>query len=185
MKNTYFTSYFPLISIILFSVSFAIFTEMSTLELLKQVGIYRGMQEFFSAAGINLAIFLVFFLVYFMMFAALKLIADTLLQLSLLFFTRDSKGESLQKIRMGSIFYLLGGVASLVSVQSFYGLLLILLFVTLGYFIFFVYKIHSTLSLSGLIGIVFFHTLIWFTFFMSVIYLCTRLYNSIIASLPI
>ncbi len=185
MKNTYFTSYFPLISIILFSVSFAILTELKTLELLKQIGIYRGMQEFFSPTWINFAIFFVFFLIYFMIFAALKLISNTLLELSLLFFTRDSNGESLPKIRVGSFFYLVGGTVSLAFVQSFYGIVIVLLLATLGYFIFFVYKIQDTLTFGGLIGLVFFHTLSWFTFFMTVTYVCIRLYNSIIASLPI
>ncbi|WP_449537403.1 DUF5366 family protein [Ferdinandcohnia sp. Marseille-Q9671] len=185
MKNTYFTSYFPLIAIILFSISFAIFTELQTLELLKQIGIYRGMQEFFSPTWINFSIFFLFFLFYFMIFAALKLIANTLLELSLLFFTRDNNGESLSRIRTGSFFYLIGGGLSLAFVQSFYGLVILFLLVTLGYFIFFVYRIQDKLSLGGLIGVVFFQTLSWFTFFMTVTYVCIRLYNSIIASLPI
>ncbi|MFS0863711.1 DUF5366 family protein [Fredinandcohnia sp. 179-A 10B2 NHS] len=185
MKNTYFTSYFPLISIILFSISFAIFTEINILELLKQIGIYRGMQEFLSPTGINLAIFFIFFLVYFMMFAALKLIADTLLELSLLFFTKDSEGKNLAKIKSGSFFYLLGGVISLLIVQSLYGLILLFFVATLCYFIYFVYKIYPSMTLSGLIGVVFFQTISWFTFFTSVIYICIKLYNSVIASLPI
>ncbi|MCH1625501.1 DUF5366 family protein [Ferdinandcohnia quinoae] len=185
MKNTYFTGYFPLISIMLFSISLAIYTEINALVLLKQVGIYRGMQEFFSVAGINLAIFFLFFLFYFMLFAALKLIADTLLELSLLFFSKDRKGDSLQRIRMGSTFYLVGAVASLFSINSLYGIIGIFFLVTVIYFIYFVYKIHATLSFTGLIGIVFFHILIWCTFFTTVIYLCIKLYNSMIASLPI
>ncbi|WP_077619208.1 DUF5366 family protein [Bacillus sinesaloumensis] len=185
MKNTYFTSYFPLISIILFSVSYGIWTELKTVEVLKQVGVYKGMQEFFSPTWIQFSIFIVCFLIYFMVFAALKLIANTLLELSLLFFTKDSNGESLSKIRMGSFFYLGGGTLSLAFVHSFYGLLIILILATLGYFIFFVYKVQNTSTFGGVIGLVFFLTLSWFTFFISITFVCMRLYNSIIGSLPI
>lgn len=74
MKNTYFTSYFPLISILLFSTSFSISTVMMVLKVLKRLDIYGGMLEFFSENGIKLALFIVFALIYFMIFSALSLL---------------------------------------------------------------------------------------------------------------
>ncbi|MEH7234141.1 DUF5366 family protein, partial [Bacillus safensis] len=75
MKNTYLTGYFPLISILLFSSAFSIFTVGITTDFLTQAGILKGMLEFFSEQGIRLALFAAFALVYFMILSALKLIA--------------------------------------------------------------------------------------------------------------
>lgn len=93
MKNTYLTGYFPLISILLFSSAFSIFTVGITTDFLTQAGILKGMLEFFSEQGIRLALFAAFALVYFMILSALKLIADTVLELALLFFAKDPEGE--------------------------------------------------------------------------------------------
>ncbi len=46
MKNTYLTGYFPLISILLFSSAFSIFTVGITTDFLTQAGILKGMLEF-------------------------------------------------------------------------------------------------------------------------------------------
>ncbi|MFF2459280.1 hypothetical protein [Peribacillus simplex] len=40
MKNTYLLSYLPIISILLFSLSFAIYGEMQMLKLFGNLGIY-------------------------------------------------------------------------------------------------------------------------------------------------
>lgn len=42
MKNTYLTGYFPLISILLFSSAFSIFTVGITTDFLTQAGILKG-----------------------------------------------------------------------------------------------------------------------------------------------
>ncbi|MCU6601568.1 YufK family protein [Peribacillus frigoritolerans] len=52
-----------------------------------------------------------------MVFAALKLISDTILELSLLFFSKDSEGKALNSVRKGSVIYVIGGACSLFSVQ--------------------------------------------------------------------
>jgi hypothetical protein len=185
MKNTYLIGYFPLISIILFSLSFAIYSEMQALVLLKNIGIYDGMLEFFSDAGIKLALLLAMFLLYFMLFAALKLVSDTILELSLLFFSKDSEGENLKNIRLGSAIYLLGGVVSLLCVQSFLLVCAVFLITTIIAFIYFVYKISNTLSTAGLIGLIFFHTILWSIIVLTITYSLLKLYNSVIASLPV
>jgi len=104
MKNTYLFSYLPISSILLFSLSFAIYGEMQMLKLFGNLGIYQGMLEFFSEAGIKLALLIVLLLLFFMVFAALKLISDTILELSLLFFSKDSEGKALNSVRRGLSF---------------------------------------------------------------------------------
>ncbi|CAH0344613.1 DUF5366 family protein [Bacillus sp. CECT 9360] len=185
MKNTYLIGYFPLIAIVLFSLSFAIYGQMKVLILLKNIGIYDGMLEFVSETGIKLSLLIVMFLICFMLFSALKLISDTIIELSLLFFSKDSDGDDLKNIRMGAMIYFIGGVVSLVSVNSILGLAAIFLGTTVIAFIYLVYKISPSLTTSGLIGLIFFDTFIWLALVLVVAYSSIRLYNSMMASLPL
>ncbi|MEC2078291.1 DUF5366 family protein [Metabacillus fastidiosus] len=185
MKNTYLTSYFPLISIILFSTSLSISTVIIVIDYLKMFGMYSGMLEFFSENGIKAAIFSLFALLYFMVFSALKLIANTITELSLLFFSKDVAGENLTKIRSGSTIYLIGGLVSFLSIQYQLGIVALFLLATVSYFVFIVYKFNSSLTSLSLIGLVLFHVLFWFSFMLGTLYLFFRLYNSLIASLPV
>ncbi|MBM7694416.1 small-conductance mechanosensitive channel [Peribacillus deserti] len=185
MKNTYFTGYFPLIAIILFSLSFAVYSEMKSITLLKQIGIYEGMREFFSEAGLKFTLLVVFLLVFFMVFAALKLISDTILELSLLFFSKDSEGESLRNIRKSSVIYFTGGIASLLSSSWLPGIILIFMVSTLLAFIYMVYQTSPALTTAGLAGMIFFHTLVWSSLLFIVSFSLLKLYNSIMASLPL
>lgn len=185
MKNTYLLGYFPLISIILFSLSFAIYGEMQALLLLKNIGLYAGMLEFFSETGIKLSLLIMMFLVCFMLFAALKLISDTIIELALLFFSKDSDGEDLKNIRMAAMIYFIGGVVSFISVNSIIGLAAVFLGTTIIAFIYLAYKISPSLTTSGLIGLIFFHTFTWSLLLLVVAYSAIKLYNSMIASLPL
>lgn len=119
MKNTYLTGYFPLISILLFSSAFSIFTVGITTDFLTQAGILKGMLEFFSEQGIRLALFAAFALVYFMILSALKLIADTVLELAL-FFAKDPEGENLKKIRIASVVYLFASLLAFLLTRLTY-----------------------------------------------------------------
>lgn len=185
MKNTYLIGYFPLIAIVLFSLSFAIYGQMQVLILLKNIGIYDGMLEFVSGTGIKLSLLIVMFLICFMLFSALKLISDTIIELSLLFFSKDSDGDDLKNIRMGAMIYFIGGAVSLVSVNSILGLGAIFLGTTVLAFVYLVYKISPSLTTSGLIGLIFFDIFIWSALVLVVAYSSIKLYNSMIASLPV
>ena len=185
MKNTYLLSYFPIIAILLFSLSFAIYGEMQVLILFGDLGIYQGMLEFFSETGIKLALMIVLLLVMFMVFAALKLISDTVIELSLLFFSKDSDGKALTSIRMGSVIYVIGGACSLFSVQFIPGLISIFLITNVVALIYFVFKLSSSVNVSGLVGLIFFPIFVWTALAAIVAYSGLKLYNSVIASLPI
>lgn len=185
MKNTYLTGYFPLLSIILFSLSTAVYTEIRAVAFLQESGIYAGMLEFFSDTGVKAALLVMLFVIFFMMLAALKLISDTIVELSLLFFSKDSDGEGLKSVRMGAAIYFIGGAISLVSVNSIIGITVVFLLTTLTAFIYFVFKISPNLTFAGLIGMIFFHIIIWVTLVLAVAYSAVKLYNSLIASLPI
>ncbi|WP_079507183.1 YufK family protein [Mesobacillus jeotgali] len=185
MRNAYFTSYFPLMSILMFSLALSVRTEMELLLVLKSAGIYDGMLEFFSDTGIKLSLLALLMVVFFMVIAAMKLIADTINEVSLLLFSRDHEGESLKLIRKGAVIYFAGGIASLVSFFSFIGIVAIFLLATMVYFIYFVYKISPKLTMSGMIGTVFFQVIFWSTLVLGIVYLAVKVYNSLLASLPI
>lgn len=185
IKNTYFTSYFPLISIIFFSMSFAINVQIRMVELLREFGIYEGMLEFFTEGGIKLTIFFLLALVFFMAIAALKLIADTMIQLSLLFFSKDAEGHSLKKIRLGSWIYLLFSIVAMLAFKIISVPLILFLVASLIYFIFFVYQVSDHMSVVNQVGLVCFHLFFWSGFLLSVVYAVLKLYNSFVKSLPI
>ncbi|WP_017728817.1 YufK family protein [Halalkalibacterium ligniniphilum] len=185
MKNTYLTSHFPLISILLFSTSFALFTETYIVNQLKELGLYEGMREFFSDSGIKLTLLFLAMLFFFMVFSALKLIADTINELSMLFFSKDEEGNELKKIRGGSWIFLVASLTSLAFISYPLGIVLLLCLSCFVYFVYFVYKVNESLSGAGLVGFIFFQVIFWFSFLLAVIYACLKLYNSFMASLPL
>lgn len=185
MKNTYLTSHFPLFSILLFSISLSIYTENIIIEWLSDIGLYTGMLEFFSETGIKLTLLFLLTFFYFMVFAALKLIADTMIELSLLFFSKDEEGNDLRKIRGGTWIYLIASCCSLLFITFPAGIGASFILATFIYFIYFVYNVAESMSGAGLFGMIFFHISFWCVFVMAVIYAAIRLYNSFINSLPI
>ncbi|MDP4163481.1 MAG: DUF5366 family protein [Bacillota bacterium] len=185
MKNTYLTSYFPLLSILLFSLSLAIGVEIPLLAFLKKTGVYDGMLGFFSESGVKLSLLALLVVLFFMVFAALKIVADTINELSLLFFSMETDGESLKKVRTGPMIFMAGAAVSLLSFQNVVIIGGIFILTALIYFIYFVYKVSSALSSSGLIGMIFFQVLSWSFLILGVVYLAIKVYNSIMASLPV
>ncbi|MEI5907791.1 DUF5366 family protein [Bacillus spongiae] len=185
MKNTYLTGYFPLFSILMFSLTFAVFGAEVFVALFKGIGIYAGMREFLSDIQLKLFVLILLMAGFFMVFAALKLIAETINEISLLFFSKDSSGEALQKVRSLSTIYLLGAFLSILSVKSIIGLLTIFILSSFSYFVMFVYRITPSLSRGGVLGIVLFQVSIWSILFTIIILAALKLYNGVMSSLPI
>ena len=185
MRNTYFTSYFPLISIILFSISSAFFFENQSLIILRKIGLYDGLLEFFSGTEIKLTILFFIFLLFFMMLSAIKLISDTILQFGLLLFSKETTGESLKSARLTSIIYCIGGMLSVFFSFSIYAVGLVFFITTMIAFTYIVYKVSFNLSAGGLVGFVFFQTLSMGAILAAISYTVIKLYNSLLASLPI
>ncbi|WP_216830767.1 DUF5366 family protein [Alkalihalobacterium elongatum] len=185
MKNKYITSHFPLFSILIYSTSIALFTEGFIVNQLEILGIYDGMMQFFSESGIKITLLFLLLLFFFMVFSALKLIADTVVQLSLLFFSQDEKGDELNKIRSGTWIYLISSLIALIFFHSIVVIIIVFVTATFFYFVFFLYKLSHSLTPLHMFGLIMFHLLFWFTFIISVAYATLKLYNSFIASLPL
>ncbi|WP_227939610.1 DUF5366 family protein [Alkalihalobacillus deserti] len=184
MTNRYITSHFPLVSILLYSLAFAIFFQGFILSQLVDLGIYNGMREFISESGIKLTLLFLLQLFFFMVLSALKLISDTIIELSMLFFSKDEEGNELNKVRAGSWIYLVSSILALLLAQNVLLIVVLFLVASLSYFIYLVYKISNILTPVGLIGFIFFQVIFWSVFILAVILALVKLYNSFIASLP-
>ncbi|MFJ7827483.1 DUF5366 family protein [Psychrobacillus sp. NPDC096623] len=184
MKNPYVFGFLPLITIVLFSLSFALFTMNKVIELFKVIGVYSGMREFLSDVELKLFLLIILALIYFMVFSALKLIAETIHEIGMLFFSKDYEGKTMAQARGGFVIFFVGSIISAVGFQSIQLLLIIFLLTTFIYFVYVVYKLSSSMSLVGTLGLVMFEIIVWSLFLALVIYIIIKLYNGIVASLP-
>ncbi|WP_252183704.1 DUF5366 family protein [Rossellomorea vietnamensis] len=185
MRNTYLTGYLPLFSILLFSLTFSVYGVDVFVDLFKKIGVYPGMREFLSDLELKFILLILLMIVCFMVFAALKLIAETINEVSLLFFSQDNEGEILHRVRSGSMVYFIGALVSVVSLKSFLGLLAIFALTSIAYFVYFIYKISPSLTKPGLLGVIFFQVITWSSLFLIVFLVLLKLYNGLMASLPI
>lgn len=184
MKNPYLYGYLPLITIILFSLTFGIFAVSESLQLFQAIGVYNGMREFLSDLELRFVLLIVFALIFFMVFSALKLIGETIHELGMLFFSKDKVGDTINAARGGYVIFFFGAFASAIGVRSIIILITIFLATIFCYFIFNVYKMSKYMSFAGVIGLIFFEVLSWFILVALVAYAIVKLYNGILASLP-
>lgn len=184
MKNPYIFGYLPFVTIILFSLTFGVYTVGSLMDLFKDIGLYRGMREFLSDLQLRSFLLVICSFVYFMFFAALKLIAETIHEMAMLFFSKDSNGEMYLKTRGGTLIYFVGALVSAGGIHSIKLLLGIFLITTFIYFIYVSYILSQFMSTLSVIGLIFFEILVWGVFISIILYILLKLYNGILASLP-
>lgn len=184
MKNPYIYGYLPLFSILLFSLTFGIYLVGESLDLLIAIGVYGGMREFLTDLELRILLLIVFSLCFFMLFSALKLIGETIHEVGMLIFLKDSNGEIISVARGGYVIFFFGALASILGIQSFTILFMLFTITIFTYFIFTIYKMSQYLSFSGTIGLIFFEILIWAIFITLIIYAVLKLYNGLLASLP-
>lgn len=184
MKNPYLYGYLPLITILLFSLTFGMYAVGGALQLFQSIGVYSGMREFLSDFELRIFLLIVFALLFFMVFSALKLIGETIHELGMLFFSKDIEGETMSQARGGYIVLFVGATISAFAIQSLYFLVGIFVFTVIMYFIFVIYKMSDFLSIGGTVGLIVFELLSWMLLLSLIIYVVLKLYNGILASLP-
>ncbi len=184
MKNPYLYGYLPLITIILFSLTFGLFAVAESMSLFESIGVYAGMREFLSDLQLRIFLLVIFSLCFFMLFSALKLIGETIHELGMLFFSKDQKGELMHSARGGYVIFFFGACLSIIGIQSFIVLVAIFALTTAVYFVYSIYKVSSAISFGGLVGLICFEILFWSAFIVSITYIVLKLYNGILASLP-
>lgn len=184
MKNPYLYGYLPLFTIILFSLSFGIFTVNQILPFLSSIGVYSGMREFLSDLELRVFLLIVLSLCFFMLFSALKLIGQTIHEVGMLFFSKDKIGETMSVARGGYVIFFFGSLLSVIGIQSFMILITVFATTLFVYFIYTVYKMSQFMTMMGMIGLIVFEILFWSVFVTLILYILLKLYNGVLASLP-
>lgn len=99
MKNPYIYGYLPLITILLFSLTFGMYAVGKSLQIFQAIGVYSGMREFLSDFELRVFLLIVFAIVFFMLFSALKLVGETIHEVGMLFFSKDNEGATVSQAR--------------------------------------------------------------------------------------
>lgn len=185
MKNPYLYGYLPLISVVLFSLTFGVFAVTESIKIFKVIGVYSGMSQFMSDIEIRLLLLIVFILCFFMLFSALKLVGETIHEIGMLLFAKELQVETYSNAKSASTIVFFGAIASAFGMNSLMTLTLIFGATMIVYFMFVVYKMSDAMSTTGLIGLIVFEVMIWAVAIVSIAYVIIRLYNTILSSLPI
>jgi len=184
MKNPYIFGYLPFVTIVLFSLTFGVYTVGVSVELFKEIGLYAGMREFLTDIQLRIFLLVIYALLFFMVFSALKLIAGTIHETAMLFFSKDVKGESYSEAKGGNVIYFFGALVSAGGISSIIVLAVIFLLTTFIYFIYVVYKLSKFMTIGRTMGLIIFEIIIWSVLISTIVYILLKLYNGVIASLP-
>ncbi|MHA6261241.1 YufK family protein [Sporosarcina sp. CAU 1771] len=184
MKNPYIFGYLPFVTIVLFSLTFGVFTVSISVDLFKEIGLYSGMREFLTDLQLRIFLLVIYTLLFFMIFSAMKLIAETIHETAMLFFSKDIEGKSYSAARGGNVIYFFGALTSAGGIQSIQLLVGIFLLTTFIYFVYVVYKLSKFMTIASTLGLIIFEITIWSALVSMIIYILLRLYNGVIASLP-
>ena len=103
----------------------------------------------------------------------------------MLFFSKDAVGESYYEAKSGNLIYFFGALASVAGIQSLKILIGIFLVTTFIYFVYSVFMLSKYLTVFSTIGLLVFEILVWGVLLSVFIYIILKLYNGILASLPV
>jgi hypothetical protein len=184
IKNPYIFGYLPFVTIVLFSLTFGVYNVGVSVELFKGIGLYAGMREFLTDIQLRVFLLVIYALLFFMVFSALKLIAETIHETAMLFFSKDVEGKSYSEARGGNVIYFFGALASAGGINSIKLLAAIFLLTTFIYFVYVVFKLSKFMTIVSTIGLLVFEITIWMILASTIIYILLKLYNGVIASLP-
>ncbi|WP_194841536.1 YufK family protein [Sporosarcina obsidiansis] len=185
MKNPYLFGYLPFVTVVLFSLTFGVYSVGESVIFFKEIGLYQGMREFLSDFQLRIFLLTMYALFFFMVFAALKLIAATIHETALLFFMREEADASYSASKSGAVIYFFGALASAVGIQSWKVLVLIFIVTSFVYFIYVVYKLSPFMPLTHTVGLIFFQIVVWSVLLAVIVYIVIRLYNGLLASIPL
>ena len=184
MKNPYIFGYLPFVTIVLFSLTFGVYTVGSSLDFFKGIGLYGGMREFLTDLQLRIFLLVIYALFFFMVFSALKLIGETIHDTAMLLFSKDVEGKSYSEAKGGNVIYLLGALATAGGVHSIKLMALFFLVTTFIYFVYVIYKLSKFMTFFSTIGLIIFEIIMWGSLVSLIMYILLKLYNGVIASLP-
>lgn len=184
MKNPYLFGFLPLITILLFSMTFGLFAVNESLLLFKKIGVYAAMSEFLSDAELRVFLFICFGVIFFMVFSAIKLLGETIHTIGMLFFAKIKEDNPPQESKALYSILLLGACLSVIGVQSLTMLIAIAVGTIIIYFIASMVRLTEYLGFSSVIGLLIFEFAMWTVLVVTLAYVIVKLYNSLLASLP-
>lgn len=184
MKNPYIFGYLPFVTIVLFSLTFGVYAVSESIELFKEIGLYNGMREFLTDIQLRVFLLIIYSLVFFMIFAALKLIAETIHETAMLLFSKDLEGQSYHQARSATVIYFFGALLTVGGINSITIMGVIFLATTFIYFVYVVTKLSKYMSITSMLGLIVFEIITWSVLISSIIFILLKLYNGIMASLP-
>lgn len=184
-KVQHFTHYLSFFSILLFSTAFSINAELYLMEQLNQYGLYKSFMEAFSEGYVKITIWFALFLFYFMLFSAIKLIANTVMELSIFFFCKSEPNATFPSHPWASTLYLGLAVISIFCAKSIVILAGIYLGAGIIAFALLIHKVADRLSLPRIVGVVFMHFMFWAVFLFAVLNVLLKLYNGVVRSIGI
>lgn len=184
MKNPYLFSYLPFVSVLVYSLTFGVYTVGISLDLFREIGLYGGMREFLTDLQLRVFLLIIYALFFFMLFSALKLIGETIHDTAMLLFAKDVDGISYREAKGGRLIYFIGAFATAGGIHSIQIMGVLFLITTFIYFIYVCFKLSKFMTLFSMVGLIFFEILMWGSFLSLVVYILLRLYNGVLASLP-
>jgi len=184
MKNPYLFGFMPLVTIVLFSLTFGLYGVTEAITFSKEIGLYGGMREFLSDFQLRMFLLIILTFSFFMVFSALKLIAETIHEIAMLFFSKDVSGEGFRNARSGNVIYFIGSMVSVVGIQSIQILIGVFLLTTFIYFVYVIYRMSPYMNVISMIGMVIFEIVVWSVLIAFILYVVLKLYNGLMASLP-
>lgn len=183
MKNPYIFGYLPFVTIVLFSLNFSVYFVSFTIQQFNEIGLYHAIVEFFSDFQVRILLLIVFTVLFFMIFAALKLIAETIHETALLFFAQSFDPKEYRQMKSGSLIYFSFAIGSVFFIQSLIGLVILFGIATFIYFIYIIFQTSRHLSVSHTILIIVFEVTVWLAILFIVAYAGLKLYNGILDSI--
>lgn len=185
MRNPYLFGYLPFLTVLFYAFIFGVYLVGVSIDFFHAIGLYDGMREFLSDVQLRMFLLVIYALFFFMFFSALKLIGETIHNSAMLFFSKDLEGKSYAETRTGSVIYFAGAIITAVGIHSIQLMAILFLLTTIVYFIFTVFKLSQFMSVPSMIGLIAFEVIAWGILISSVIYILLKLYNGVLASLPL
>lgn len=184
MKNPYLFGFLPLITILLFSMTFGLFAVNESLVLFKNIGIYAAMSEFLSDVELRIFLFICFVVLFFMIFSAIKLVGESVHTVGMLFFAKVNEENPPQESKVLYSILLIGAAISVVGINSFPLLIIIAVSTLVIYFIATMVRLTEYLGFGSVIGLLVFEFAMWTLLVVTLAYVLVKLYNSLLSSLP-
>lgn len=184
MKNIYYTSYFALLAIILFTVAITLNLFQMTINFLSVSGILQPLTDLLPEKEIRILTFIGIAVIIYLALCGLKLISDMIWQVALLFFSKDNEGVAYLATKLNSYVFIIGGLIA-VFLNSSLLYIAIIFFVTIISFIaLFLFKQSSNFTVIGMIGFILFQLIIWAVLASGIMYAYFTIFAKFITSLP-